>query len=547
MGEYIVIEKTIGEIVDETAQKFPNNDALVYVDRGLRFTYKEFKEKVDQIAKSFMALGIQRGDHIAVWAYNVPEWVFLQFASAKIGAVLVTVNTYYKAKELEYLLKQSDTTTLFLVEEFKDVNYVEMVHKVVPSLSQTEPGKIDIEELPFLKNIVYMSDDAPDGMFSFSEFMNMHDQVSDEELAERQASLDRHETINMQYTSGTTGFPKGVELTHHNIVNNAYYVGETMGLTEKDRLCIPVPFFHCFGCVISTLNAVIHGSAMVPIEQFDAGKVLESIEKEKCTALQGVPTMFIAELRHPEFEKFELSSLRTGIMAGSSCPIEVMKEAMEEMYLKEITIAYGLTEASPVITMTRRDDPIEKRVETVGKVLPHIEAKIVDPETGEDLPPGEPGELIARGYNIMKGYYKMPDKTAETVVDGWLHSKDLSVMDEEGYFSILGRTDDMIIRGGENVYPREIEEFLYTNEKIEDVAVVGVPSEKYGEEVCAFIKLKDGVQATEDEIKSYCKEGISRFKIPKYILFTERFPMTASGKIRKIDLRDIAKQQLEIA
>lgn len=547
MGEYIVIEKTIGEIVDETAQKFPNNDALVYVDRGLRYTYKEFKEKVDQIAKSFMALGIQRGDHIAVWAYNVPEWVFLQFASAKIGAVLVTVNTYYKAKELEYLLKQSDTTTLFLVEEFKDVNYVEMVHKVVPSLSQTEPGKIDIEELPFLKNIVYMSDNAPDGMFSFSEFLKMHDQVSDEELADRQASLDRHETINMQYTSGTTGFPKGVELTHHNIVNNAYYVGETMGLTEKDRLCIPVPFFHCFGCVISTLNAVIHGSAMVPIEQFDAGKVLESIEKEKCTALQGVPTMFIAELRHPEFEKFELSSLRTGIMAGSSCPIEVMKEAMEKMYLKEITIAYGLTEASPVITMTRRDDPIEKRVETVGKVLPHIEAKIVDPETGEDLPPGEPGELIARGYNIMKGYYKMPDKTAETVVDGWLHSKDLSVMDEEGYFSILGRTDDMIIRGGENVYPREIEEFLYTNEKIEDVAVVGVPSEKYGEEVCAFIKLKDGVQATEDEIKSYCKEGISRFKIPKYILFTERFPMTASGKIRKIDLRDIAKQQLEIA
>jgi len=547
MGEYIVIEKTIGEIVDETAQKFPNNDALVYVDRGLRYTYKEFKEKVDQIAKSFMALGIQRGDHIAVWAYNVPEWVFLQFASAKIGAVLVTVNTYYKAKELEYLLKQSDTTTLFLVEEFKDVNYVEMVHKVVPSLSQTEPGKIDNEELPFLKNIVYMSDNAPDGMFSFSEFLKMHDKVSDEELADRQASLDRHETINMQYTSGTTGFPKGVELTHHNIVNNAYYVGETMGLTEKDRLCIPVPFFHCFGCVISTLNAVIHGSAMVPIEQFDAGKVLESIEKEKCTALQGVPTMFIAELRHPEFEKFELSSLRTGIMAGSSCPIEVMKEAMEKMYLKEITIAYGLTEASPVITMTRRDDPIEKRVETVGKVLPHIEAKIVDPETGEDLPPGEPGELIARGYNIMKGYYKMPDKTAETVVDGWLHSKDLSVMDEEGYFSILGRTDDMIIRGGENVYPREIEEFLYTNEKIEDVAVVGVPSEKYGEEVCAFIKLKDGVQATEDEIKSYCKEGISRFKIPKYILFTERFPMTASGKIRKIDLRDIAKQQLEIA
>ncbi|MBS3748518.1 MAG: AMP-binding protein [Candidatus Thermoplasmatota archaeon] len=547
MGEYIVIEKTIGDIVDETAKKYPTNDALVYVDRGLRLNYKEFKDKVDMLAKSLMALGIKRGDHIAVWAYNVPEWVYLQFASAKIGAVLVTVNTYYKAKELEYLLKQSDSTTLFLVESFKDVNYVEMVRKVVPDLSKTEPGNIDLEHLPFLKNIVFIGNNAPKGMFSFSEVEDMHQQISDDQLAERQSSLDQHDTINMQYTSGTTGFPKGVELTHHNIVNNAYYVGETMGMTEKDRLCIPVPFFHCFGCVMSTLNSVIHGSAMVPIEQFDAGNVLEAIETERCTAIQGVPTMFIAELRHPDFDDFTLSSLRTGIMAGSSCPIEVMKEAMEKMYLKEITIAYGLTEASPVITMTRRDDPIEKRVETVGKVLPHIDAKIIDPETGDELPAGEPGELIARGYNIMKGYYKMPDKTSESIVDGWLHSKDLAVMDEDGYFSILGRTDDMIIRGGENVYPREIEEFLYTNEKIEDVAVVGVPSEKYGEEVCAFIKLKDGEQATEDEIKSFCNEGISRFKIPKYILFEDTFPMTASGKIRKVDLRDIAKDQLEIA
>jgi fatty-acyl-CoA synthase len=393
MGEYIVIEKTIGDIVDETAKKYPNNDALVYVGRGLRLSYKEFKDRVDKLAKSLMALGIEHGDHIAVWAYNVPEWVLLQFASAKIGAVLVTVNTYYKAKELEYLLKQSDSTTLFLVEEFKDVNYVEMVKKIVPDLEETQPGHLDLEHLHFLKNIVFVK---------------------------RQGSLDPSDTINMQYTSGTTGFPKGVELSHYNIVNNAYYVGEVMGMTENDRLCIPVPFFHCFGCVMSTLNSVIHGSAMVPVEQFDAGEVLKSIEQEKCTALQGVPTMFIAELRHSDFDSFELSSLRTGIMAGSSCPIEVMKEAMDKMYLKEITIAYGLTEASPVITMTRRDDPIEKRVETVGKVLPHIDAKIIDPETGEELPAGKPGELIARGYNIMKGYYKMPDKTAETVVDGWL-------------------------------------------------------------------------------------------------------------------------------
>lgn len=547
MGEYIVIEKTIGDIVDETAKKYPNNDALVYVDRGLRLSYKEFKDRVDKLAKSLMALGIEHGDHIAVWAYNVPEWVLLQFASAKIGAVLVTVNTYYKAKELEYLLKQSDSTTLFLVEEFKDVNYVEMVKKIVPDLEETQPGHLDLEHLPFLKNIVFIGENVPKGMFSFSQIEALHEKVSDDDLAKRQSSLDPSDTINMQYTSGTTGFPKGVELSHYNIVNNAYYVGEVMGMTENDRLCIPVPFFHCFGCVMSTLNSVIHGSAMVPVEQFDAGEVLKSIEQEKCTALQGVPTMFIAELRHSDFDSFELSSLRTGIMAGSSCPIEVMKEAMDKMYLKEITIAYGLTEASPVITMTRRDDPIEKRVETVGKVLPHIDAKIIDPETGEELPAGKPGELIARGYNIMKGYYKMPDKTAETIVDGWLHSKDLAVKDEDGYYSILGRTDDMIIRGGENVYPREIEEFLYTNEKIEDVAVVGVPSEKYGEEVCAFIKLKQGEQASEDEIISFCKEGISRFKIPRYILFSDTFPMTASGKIRKVDLRDIAKKQLEIA
>lgn len=547
MGEYIVIEKTIGDIVDETAKKYPNNDALVYVGRGLRLSYKEFKDRVDKLAKSLMALGIEHGDHIAVWAYNVPEWVLLQFASAKIGAVLVTVNTYYKAKELEYLLKQSDSTTLFLVEEFKDVNYVEMVKKIVPDLEETQPGHLDLEHLPFLKNIVFIGENVPKGMFSFSQIEALHEKVSDDDLVKRQGSLDPSDTINMQYTSGTTGFPKGVELSHYNIVNNAYYVGEVMGMTENDRLCIPVPFFHCFGCVMSTLNSVIHGSAMVPVEQFDAGEVLKSIEQEKCTALQGVPTMFIAELRHSDFDSFELSSLRTGIMAGSSCPIEVMKEAMDKMYLKEITIAYGLTEASPVITMTRRDDPIEKRVETVGKVLPHIDAKIIDPETGEELPAGKPGELIARGYNIMKGYYKMPDKTAETVVDGWLHSKDLAVKDEDGYYSILGRTDDMIIRGGENVYPREIEEFLYTNEKIEDVAVVGVPSEKYGEEVCAFIKLKQGEQASEDEIISFCKEGISRFKIPRYILFSDTFPMTASGKIRKVDLRDIAKKQLEIA
>lgn len=541
-----MLTKTIGEVVDETAKKYPDHDALVYIEHGLRLTYKEFKEEVDTLAKSLMALGIKKGDHIAVWAYNVPEWVLLQFASAKVGAVLVTVNTYYKAKELEYLLKQSDTTTLFLVEEFKDVNYVDVVYKVAPEIKKCKPGTLNLENLPFLKNVIFIGNAKHEGMLPFKDLLKLHTKISDSDLLNRQESCDIHDTINMQYTSGTTGFPKGVELTHYNIVNNAYYVGEIMGMTEYDRMCIPVPFFHCFGCVLSTLNCVIHGSAMVPIEIYNAEEVLQAVEAEKCTALQGVPTMFTAELCHPNFANYDMSSLRTGIMAGASCPIEVMVDAMSKMNLREITIAYGLTETAPVLTQTRRDDPVQKRVETVGKPIPNVEVKIIDPESGKELLPGKSGELVARGFGIMKGYYKMPEKTQEVIRDGWLHTKDLAVKDEEGYFSILGRIDDMIIRGGENVYPREIEEFLYTCEKIQDVAVVGVPNKKYGEEVCAFIKIREGMETNEEEIKNYCKDGISRFKIPKYILFTEDFPMTASGKIRKIDLREIAKDRLKL-
>ncbi len=541
-----MISRTIGEILDETAEDYPDNDALVYVDRDLRYTYKEFKEKCEQIAKGLMALGIKHGDHIAVWAYNVPEWVLLQFASAKIGAILVTVNTYYKSHELEYLLKQSDSTTLFLVGGFKDVDYVKILNTIVPNLSKSRPGKLSYKKLPYLKNIVFIGDEKQSGMYNFEDIIKLGEKVPDEEFKKRQDSLDPQDVINMQYTSGTTGFPKGVMLTHYNIVNNAYYVGNVMGMTEIDRLCIPVPFFHCFGCVLSTLNCVVHGSTMVPIEIFDAEKILQAIEKERCTALQGVPTMFIAELQHPDFDKYDLSSLRTGIMAGASCPIEVMVSAMSKMHLKEITICYGLTEASPVLTQTRRDDPIAKRVETVGKALPNVDVKIVDPGTNKELPPGTPGELIARGYGVMKGYYKMQEQTNKTIRDGWLYTKDLAAMDEDGYLSIMGRIDDMIIRGGENVYPREIEEFLYTNDKIRDVAVVGVPSAKYGEEVCAFIQLKDGESSNEEEIKDFCKDGISRFKTPKYIIFTDSFPMTASGKIRKIELRDIAQEKLNI-
>ena len=540
-----LINKTIGDVLDETAEKYPDKDALVYVDRGLRYSYREFKEKCDQLAKGLMKLGVKKGDHVAIWAYNVPEWVLLQFATAKIGAVLVTVNIYYKAHELEYVLKQSDTTTLFLVQGFKDVNYVDTIYKVVPELKDCAPGELKCEKLPYLKNVVFIGEEKHPGMFTFNEVMEMGNKVSDEELKAMQASLDPQDVINMQYTSGTTGFPKGVMLTHYNIVNNAYWVGKYQGMTPEDRLCIPVPFFHCFGCVMGTLASVVHGVTMVPIEIFDAGKVLEAVDKEKCTILYGVPTMFVRELNHPDFDKYDLSSLRTGIMAGAPCPVEVMKRVMEDMHAKEMTIAYGLTEASPVITMTSRDDPIEKRVETVGKPMPYIEVKIVEPGTLKEVPPNTPGELVARGYNIMKGYYKMPEATAKAIENGWLHTKDLAKMDEDGYVYILGRVDDMIIRGGENVYPREIEEFLYTHPKIKEVQVVGVPHPEYGEEVAAFIQLKDGESATEEEIKEFCKKNIARYKVPKYIFFTNEWPMTASGKIQKFKLREIAKKLLE--
>ncbi len=540
----MLVEKTLGQILDDTTAKFPKNDALVYVDRNVNYTYEEFKQKVELLAKGLIKLGIKKGDKIAVWAYNVPEWVLLQFATGKVGAILVTVNTYYKSHELEYLLKQSDSTTLFLVQSFKDVDYVETVNKILPDLKNSEPGNLKTEKLPLLRNLVFIGDEKRAGMRNFSDIMLLGKTVSDDILHDRQKTLHFNDVINMQYTSGTTGFPKGVQLTHYNIINNAKFVGDNMKLTENDRLLIPVPFFHCFGCVMSTLNCVVKGATMVPIEIFDAQKVLEAVDKEKCTAINGVPTMFIAELQHPDFDKYDTSHLRTGIMAGATCPEEVMQQVMDKMHAKEITICYGLTETSPVITQTMTDDAIEKRVTTVGKVMPHTEIKIVDPETDEELPPNTPGELIISGYSIMKGYYKNDEATNRSIRDGWLHTKDLATVDEDGYFKILGRVDDMIIRGGENVYPREIEEFLYTHYKILDVSVVGVPSKKYGEEVCAFIQLKPFLNATEEEIKTFCKENISRFKVPKYIFFTDEFPMTASGKIQKFKLREYAQERI---
>ncbi|WP_298269156.1 AMP-binding protein [Geobacter sp.] len=541
------LEFTVGGLLDSVAVRYPDNDALVYVDRGIRYSYREFNEICRQVAKGLLALGIRKGDHVSIWAYNVPEWVILQFATAKIGAVLVTVNTNYKSAELEYILKQSDSRVLFLVRSFKDTDYVATLNEVVPELASSRPGDIASASVPYLRHVVFIGDETPEWMINFDRIVELGKGVPDEDLAVVERFLDRNDVINMQYTSGTTGFPKGVMLTHRNIVNNGFLIGECMKFTEKDRLCIPVPFFHCFGCVLGVLACVTHGAAMVPVELFDPLTVLRTIEKERCTAVHGVPTMFIAELEHPDFPKFDLTSLRSGIMAGSPCPIEVMKRVIRDMHASEITIAYGQTESSPVITQTRTDDPIELRVATVGRAHPDVEVKIVDIETGSTLPPGKQGELCTRGYLVMKGYYKMPEETAKAIdPGGWLHTGDLAVMDENGYCKITGRIKNMIIRSGENIYPREIEEYLYTHPKISDVQVYGVPDRKYGEQVMAAIILKKGVEMTEEEVREFCRGRIANYKIPRYVKFVEAYPMTASGKIQKFKLREMAIRELQL-
>jgi len=537
----------MGQLLEDIARRYPDNDALVYPDRDLRYSYREFDAVCDRVAKGLLAMGVRKGDHVAIWATNVPEWVVLQFASAKIGAILVTVNTNYKAVELEYVLKQSDSTTLFLVQGFKDTDYVETLYSVVPELRDAKPGELQSQSLPFLKNVVFLGDHDFAGMRRWSAIEALGQGVADDRLAAVKATLGEHEVINMQYTSGTTGFPKGVMLTHYNIINNGFNIGECMRFSENDRLCIPVPFFHCFGCVLGVLACVTHGSAMVPVEIFNPEVVLRTIASERCTAVHGVPTMFIAELDHPNFNRYDLSSLRTGIMAGSPCPTEVMKRVIREMYMTEITIAYGQTESSPVITQTRTDDPLELRVATVGRALPDVEVKIVDIETGETLSPGRQGELCTRGYLVMKGYYKMPDETARVIdADGWLHTGDLAVMDENGYCKITGRIKNMIIRGGENIYPREIEEFLYTYPKVADVQVYGVPDAKYGEQVMAAIKLKENTSATAEDIINFCRGSIANYKVPRYVKFVDEFPMTASGKIQKFKLREMAIKELNL-
>ncbi|BBU39518.1 putative acyl-CoA synthetase YngI [Aeribacillus pallidus] len=540
-----MLEVTVGKLLEEKANAYPEHEAVVYADRGLRMTYRQFDEYCRLVARSLMKLGIQSGEHIAIWATNTPEWLACQFATGKMGAVLVTVNTNYRTAELEYLLKQSDSTTLLLIEQYRDTSYIDTIYEIAPELYECQPGQLKAKRLPRLKNVIVLGDKRYPGTYTWNDLLAMAQDTAEDELDQRMNSLDPHDVINMQYTSGTTGFPKGVMLSHYNIINNAYNIAQCMKLTKDDRLCIPVPFFHCFGCVLGVLACVSVGATIVPIQEFNATQVLQTVQDEKCTALHGVPTMFIAELNDPDFEKYDLSSLRTGIMAGSNCPIEVMKAVIEKMGAKEITIAYGQTESSPVITQTRTDDPIHLRVETVGRALPNVEVKIVEPGTNKEVPYGVQGELCTRGYHVMKGYYNNPEATKEAIdEEGWLRTGDLAIMDENGYCRITGRLKDMIIRGGENIYPREIEEFLYQHPKILDVQVVGVPDEKYGEEVMAWIILKPGQTATAEEVQEFCRGKISRHKIPRYIEFTDSYPMTASGKIQKFKLREQAKQIL---
>lgn len=539
--EIELIDYTLGQMLEKWAKEEPNNDFMVYPDRGLRLTYAEFNDRVNQMAKGFMEIGVTKGSHVGIWANNVPDWLTIMFATAKIGAVLVTVNTNYKLAELEYIIKNADLHTLCIIDGYRDSDYVSMVFELVPELKNCQRGHLKSARFPELKNVVFVGPQKHRGMYNTPELMALGSQVDDKVLDDAAKTFDCHDVVNMQYTSGTTGFPKGVMLTHHNILNNGNQVGNNMHYTCKDRLLVCVPLFHCFGCVLAVCAAVTHGVSMVLVEDFDALRVLAGIQKERCTAVYGVPTMFIAELHHPMFEMFDLSTLRTGIMAGALCPVETMKQVMEKMHCKDIIIVYGLTETSPGMTTTRVFDPAEIRATTVGVELPGVEVKIVNPETGEECGPEEHGEICCRGYNVMKGYYKNPEATALAIdKDGWLHSGDLAMKTKDGFYKITGRIKDMIIRGGENIYPREIENFIFNMPQVELVEVVGIPDQKYGEIVGAFVKVKKGQQLCEAEVQEFCRGKIARYKIPKHVFFVDDFPKTASGKVMKYKLREMA-------
>jgi fatty-acyl-CoA synthase len=549
VSEIPLIGQTIGDRLDEVAAKIPDNEALVSVLEKRRFTYASFQAEVERVARALLLLNVQKGDRVGIWSTNCVAWVLTQFATAKIGAILVTINPAYRVHELEYAIRQSECNVLISGTGFKEDEYAGMLLELIPELSDASAGKLRSKRFPHLRTIIFLGAMTPPGMRSWDEFVSCADRVPAAALAERQRALDCDDVINIQYTSGTTGFPKGAMLTHHNILNNAFWVGDRLHLTPQDRVCIPVPFYHCFGMVLGNLACVVHGATMIiPAPHFSPLQTLEAVAQERCTALYGVPTMFIAELDHPRFREFDLSSLRTGIMAGAPCPVEVMKRVISEMHCPEITIACGMTETSPVCNMTEIDDPIELRCGSVGKVMPHQEQKIVDPTTGRTLPRGEHGELCYRGYNVMRGYYNNQQATHDTIdAAGWLHGGDLAMMNENGYVQITGRLKDMISRGGEKIFPREVEEFLFTQPKIAEAYVIGVPDSYYGEQVMAWVKLKPGERMGAEELKSFCQGKIMNYKIPRYVKFVDDFPKTVTGKVQKFRMRELATEELGLA
>ncbi|HQD39683.1 MAG: AMP-binding protein [Firmicutes bacterium] len=551
-GRYIwekdlLIDLTFPQVLDRVVEEFPDQYAFRYTTCDYTRTYSEFRDDVDEFARALIALGVKPGDHVAIWATNVPQWFITFWATVKIGAVLVTVNTAYKIYEVEYLLRQSDTHTLVMIDGYKDVDYLSIIRELCPELETSEAGKpLRIKRLPFLRNIITVDSKLP-GCLTWEEALALADKVPLAEVQRRAQAISRHDVCNIQYTSGTTGFPKGVMLTHYNVVNNGKCIGDCMDLSTADKMLVQVPMFHCFGMVLSMTAAMTHGATLCPIPYFSPKTALACINQEKITCCNGVPTMFIAMLEHEDFKRTDFSHMRTGIMAGSPCPIKVMQDVVDKMNMKEITIVFGQTESSPGCTQSRVDDSIELRVNTVGRALPGVECKIVDPVTGEDLPPNTDGEFVARGYNIMKGYYKMPEATAAVIDEnGWLHTGDLARMDENGYFKITGRIKDMIIRGGENIYPKEIEDFIYTHPSVKDVQVIGVPDEQYGEEIMACVILKEGCSLTADELKEYVRSHMAKHKTPRYVEFVDEFPLNAAGKVLKYKMREWAVEKLKL-
>ena len=546
-----LIEQTIGDFFADMAQRQGSRDALVSRHQGLRYSYAELHAATRQLASALLGLGLVKGDRVGIWSHNNAEWVLMQLATAQVGLVLVNINPAYRTSEVEYALNKVGCKALVSMPQFKTSDYLGMLRELAPELANCAPGQLKAAKLPELRTVVWidvagLGQDEP-GMLRFSQLL-AQGTSGDERINTIAATLKNTDPINIQFTSGTTGFPKGATLTHRNILNNGFFIGECMRLTPEDRLCIPVPLYHCFGMVLGNLACFTHGSTIVyPNDGFDPITVLETVQAEKCTGLHGVPTMFIAELDHPRFAEFDLSTLRTGIMAGSPCPIEVMKRVVRDMHLSEITIAYGMTETSPVSCQSDNETPLEKRVATVGKVQPHLEVKIIDPTTGETVVPGVSGELCTRGYSVMHGYWGDEVKTREAIdAEQWMHTGDLATMDAEGYVNIVGRSKDMVIRGGENIYPREVEEFLYRHPQVQDVQVVGVPDVRYGEELCAWVIVKPGQTLSEEEVRDFCKGQIAHYKVPRYLRFVQAFPMTVTGKIQKFKIRDEMIELLDL-